>query len=539
MKAADTLWHRPGARADAEAVASVAGPKAGRLVLTVAVVIYVLVVIQNAWLSDDAFVAFRAAANLTNGHGLVSNPGERVQAFTSPLWTLAFAAIYVVVHNAYAVALLLSLTCSVAAVLIFLRSVDAPAGPRAFAVLALACSMAYVHYSTSGLENPLAHLLLAVFFACYVNRTLGGLFLASSLLLLTRLDLILLVGPALVHACWGRPWRQWLKAAALGSLPMAVWELLSLVYYGFLFPNTAYAKLNTTLPFHEVVGQGLTYLVDSATRDPVTLLVIAMGLAAPLIAGRRALPLTLGIALYVTYVVRVGGDFMSGRFLTAPFLVSVMVVTHFVLARVQLREQVAAAAVVAVVAGLSAGLPLKSTTPSCVVPATGIVDERGCYVAHTGLLENLREQRYKQHKYFAQGKEWRAKDEKVVVSTLVGLAGFAAGPDVHIIDPYALSDPLLARLPFPGETKWRVGHLRRDLPEGYELTVKSGENRLANPHLARYYDRLSAIVHRPLLSRARWSAIVRMNLGLDDALLDKPVPSPTSESAKPAPLSAR
>ena len=40
------------------------------------------------WCTDDAYISFRYARNLTEGLGLVYNAGERVEGFTNPLWTL-------------------------------------------------------------------------------------------------------------------------------------------------------------------------------------------------------------------------------------------------------------------------------------------------------------------------------------------------------------------------------------------------------------------------------------------------------------------
>src|SRR4029434_7187421 len=41
---------------------------------------------------DDAFITFRYAANLVAGHGLVFNPGERVEGYSNFLWTILIAA---------------------------------------------------------------------------------------------------------------------------------------------------------------------------------------------------------------------------------------------------------------------------------------------------------------------------------------------------------------------------------------------------------------------------------------------------------------
>jgi len=50
------------------------------LLVTFAVLFYF-----NAYVRDDAFIAFRSADNLVRGEGPRWNVGERVQAFTSPL----------------------------------------------------------------------------------------------------------------------------------------------------------------------------------------------------------------------------------------------------------------------------------------------------------------------------------------------------------------------------------------------------------------------------------------------------------------------
>ena len=40
----------------------------------------------SSWISDDAQITFRQILNFLNGDGIVFNFGERVQAFTHPLW---------------------------------------------------------------------------------------------------------------------------------------------------------------------------------------------------------------------------------------------------------------------------------------------------------------------------------------------------------------------------------------------------------------------------------------------------------------------
>ena len=48
------------------------------------------------WITDDALITFRYVDNLIAGDGLVYNPGERLEAFSSPLFVLLLAPLALV-----------------------------------------------------------------------------------------------------------------------------------------------------------------------------------------------------------------------------------------------------------------------------------------------------------------------------------------------------------------------------------------------------------------------------------------------------------
>jgi len=48
---------------------------------------------RNRWVADDAFIDLRIVRNLVHGFGPVFNAGERVEAYTSPLWVAILASI--------------------------------------------------------------------------------------------------------------------------------------------------------------------------------------------------------------------------------------------------------------------------------------------------------------------------------------------------------------------------------------------------------------------------------------------------------------
>jgi arabinofuranosyltransferase len=118
------------------------------------------------------------------------------------------------------------------------------------------------------------------------------------------------------------------------------------------------------------------------------------------------------------------------------------------------------------------------------------------------------------------GRTYRTQGRQVRIETAVGMIGYFAGPEVHIVDIWAICDPLLARLDTL-ETDWRIGHYTRPVIDGYLETLQTGENRIKDPAIARYYSNLKIIVSGELWSWKRFETIWKMNTGQYDYLLDR------------------
>jgi tetratricopeptide (TPR) repeat protein len=130
-------------------------------------------------------------------------------------------------------------------------------------------------------------------------------------------------------------------------------------------------------------------------------------------------------------------------------------------------------------------------------------------------------QDWPQSRSIERGLWLKENSPKIVVWKLIGYLGFHSGAKVHIIDPLALSDALLARIPAIAEPYWRIGHFERAIPAGYIETLKSGQNLLQDRNLALYYEKLSLIISAPLWSWSRLIEILKMNVGFYDHLIDK------------------
>ncbi|MGC4085121.1 MAG: hypothetical protein QM736_24140 [Vicinamibacterales bacterium] len=484
--------------------------------------VYVVVLLRTAWLGDDAFITLRTVDNFVNGYGMRWNVAERVQSFTHPLWFFVLAVPYSVTREPYFTVYALTFATSIATFWLALKRVASGTTAACVAGAALVCSKAFVDYSTSGLENPLSHLLVVLLLLSFwqVQRDgkhLTRLWTLGSLLALTRLDLSLIAAPVLVAGSLRFTWRDVVKPAAAGLLPVVAWELFSVVYYGVPFPNTAYAKLQTGISAASLAGQGLLYLVDAVSTDPVTPLAIAVGSAIVWrIGAREDRAVLLGVLLYVAYVVRVGGDFMTGRFLTVPVIA--VVATWARRARTLPVSAAGAAAAALVTFGLFATTrpPLTSGLDTFIMNAveglspSGVADERAFYYRYTGLLRWSRERPLPWNAQVERGLALRAAPT-VLTETNVGFIGYYAGPGSTIIDEYGLCDPLLARLPVEGE--WRIGHFYRPAPPGYADSIREDRNRIVDPALARRYELIRRLTRDPLWSRRRWRAILAVNLG--------------------------
>ena len=492
-----------------------------RVLLALLLAAFAWAFFASAWLADDAWITLRTIDQFLAGNGLRFNAAERVQAFTHPLWALLLAGAIGTTGEFYVTTLVVSGLCTAGALALLVLGIARGPASAALGVAVLLASKAFVDYSSSGLENPLLHLLLAGFLVLWLARDdppLLAMTLLASAVAITRPDAVLLVGPALVAAAVSRG-RDALGPLALGLLPLVAWSSFSLVYYGFPFPNTAYAKLGSGAPMGLLAVQGFFYLADGATPDPVTFFALLGSCAVALGLGvRGAGAVATGILLSLAYVVWIGGDFMAGRFLAAPLFCAAALLTRIPPRKPGMLAWIAVAIVGVGFLGdrptLASGRDYGVNWPE-ETDTHGIVDERAGYYPFTGLWRVLGgDTRPDRHPWALQGAADAAQPVPVKVVGPAGLYGFHLDRDQHLVDEFGLVDPLLARLAMEPGATWRIGHFPRQIPAGYYETRVSGRNRIQDPELAALWADLALVTRGPLFSGARWSAIVRRNLGL-------------------------
>ena len=485
--------------------------------ITPLLLIIFIELIRTAWICDDSAITIRSVLNFLHGFGPTFNIDERVQSFTHPLWFLLLAFVTGISKNIFFSIFFNSFVFSLLTAWLLIARLSISLWHAVLVSSALIFSKAYLDFSTSGLENSLSHFLIVMCVAMSFQlsektSTLKHTVLITlcSLLYLNRADLILLVFPLVIYQCYC--FRSNRKALALsilvGLLPLVLWTFFSLFYYGFLFPNTAYAKLGSGIPRDELIHQGFRYFLNSIDQDPLTLSLILMSLILGWKSSVESKMINLGILLYLIYIVFIGGDFMSGRFFTAPFICACCVLARLNFPTQGLRILTSISIILGCLT-LQATLLSHSSYNSRTLGMTlNISDERGIYYPDWGLLAAK--------PYTYQSGDWGQERTRAItiLCGLLGFSGLAQGPHVHFIDTCALADPLLSKLSIEYTPQWRIGHFERQLPDGYIESIKQNKNLIRDPQIKAYYDAIRLVTRGKLLDKQRLYTIIKLNLGL-------------------------
>jgi len=501
-----------------------------------------LVFLKNAWVTEDAYIIFRSLDQLFAGNGPNWNPHERVQVFTSPLWygLLAFSRLFS--QDLYLTSIVVSLLLWLATIFV-IHAIIKHAGILLLVVLVLISSNSFFDYSSSGLENVLAYFVIAAFVYYYLKLfsdfdaksslqlrpIIFKLLVIYGLLILVRHDLALLLFPAMAYAFFKSKhhynWKQWLLYGAVAFSPFIIYSVFSLIYYGFMFPNTAYAKLSTGIPQMDMFSQGFRYILVTLKYDVMTMLVILAAIIVSFLPSTKPQIRYLGYGLLLNlfYVVYVGGDFMLGRFLSYAFLLSVLILAVHSTKSLYRYHLIVVGLLVTLYAIYYAHTPANSPIKyKNQLIESGVADERGFYFNDVSLYSYVKLDRdeFPQSHWRKQAEKFKQSDNMLVVRPTIGLYGYYAGIDKIIIDPFALADPLLARLP-AAPVPWRIGHFGRYLPAGYEDSIRNNNEVIVDENINAYYKKLKLITQgKEIFSYERLKTIVLFNLGAYDDLID-------------------
>ena len=303
--------------------------------LGLTLLVLVFHVYMYRFLTDDAFISFRYAQNLSEGHGLVFNPGyERVEGYTNFLWVLLLALLGMAGISPPIAAHVLSLGATIGLWAVVVRYLareyrrPGPAWPVLVPPLFLAATRSFAVWSTGGLETRLFDLLVVAGVLRLLRETrarIDGPPLRSmapfllGLAILTRPEGVLIsittLGAANLYlATRGKfEWRGFLRQVTPCVVIVVIHGVFRLAYYGDIVPNTYYAKVGGQSWW----GMGLKYLLVFCLEYSVYLWLPLLGAALWRFRkdGDNLTPLIFAAAIvpHMVGVISVGGDHFEYR----------------------------------------------------------------------------------------------------------------------------------------------------------------------------------------------------------------------------------
>ncbi|UCG62720.1 MAG: hypothetical protein JSV52_05395 [Candidatus Zixiibacteriota bacterium] len=355
--------------------------------------------IDLAWVCDDAFITFRYAKNFIDGHGLIFNIGERVEGYTSFLWTMLVSMGQLLNAELIRFSQVLSIAAYLGTALLlallsirFLR--DGSRKSRVLipiAALAILFMHDYQVWATSGMETSLAALIITLgtyTLVCAKDRwqfAVAGFAMVLAILTRPEAMLCLVMGGIYILIVE----RPVLRALLYYVIPafvvyMPYW-IVRYNYYGYPFPNTYYAKSGNLAYW----SQGWIYLW-LFVKTYYVLFVIVPAAIWLILRMRKQLRaktgkfdfisrvglLSLLICVpYIAYIIRVGGDFMFAR-LFIPVIPLCFLVIEAALASIRMSAAVRAVIGVLIIVFTWGSV---NQFADASLDIGGIVDERAFY----------------------------------------------------------------------------------------------------------------------------------------------------------------
>jgi hypothetical protein len=286
---------------------------------------------ERSLVFDDAFITYRYAANLADGHGITWNPGEPpVEGYTNFLLVILLAPFIKLGLDPLRVTRILSLLAAgVIGVLLYRTARRRGAGGRAFAALFAGSYFLLTptaRLSMVGLETVIYALFVLWAFLAAARAAadesgswrLFGLLAFFAFLLRPEALLLPLAALLAAWATGGRPAaaRMLRGFAPLFGLPLTGYLVWKYLHFGGVLPSAFFIKAN---PASLVSPQGLASIAAFA-HDNRILLVLA--LSSVLVVGKRRedvagrLTAVLFVLLYLLFFARVDTLMdIQGRFL--------------------------------------------------------------------------------------------------------------------------------------------------------------------------------------------------------------------------------
>lgn len=437
----------------------------------------------HRWTNEDAYINLRVVEQIAAGNGPVFNSGERVEAFTSPLWLTVLVLIRATLGAVMSIEwgiLVVTLILATAGFAIGARTTRRlhPEDRVVFPVglLTIAAVPVVWDFATSGLEIALVWFWLAACWSVLVTaaRTDAAPDGRRRLVALLVLGLGPVVRPdlGLMSVCFLAAWllidrppvRRMVVDVLVAFAVSIAYQVFRMGYYASLIPSTALAK--DARGIH--LEQGIDYAVDLSR--PYVLWIPLLLMAGLIVHTTVRSPSSVRVAVvamagaglaHAAYMVVIGGDYMHGRLLLPALFAFALPAAVSWSPGLDRRRAVTAGVVVAVAtvwAVSCAGwrryenertFSLAQISNFRDVSPRPLLEPRENDTEFwTGAEVAQAYERGERGTVRLLGSEVVSggdPDELVVVLGSIGLAGYNAGVDVRVVDIGGLAEPLAAR----------------------------------------------------------------------------------------------
>ena len=448
---------------------------------------FVLLALVHSWIGEDFLITVRSILNFIHGLGPVYNIGERVQAYTHPLWFFLMSGVIALTKEIFYSTVLVSVLFSFLAVLLMSKAHEFEKKPFYFIIfiLFITFSSAFMDYTSSGLENPLGYLLFSGLIWCFYKNHYFYLPLLAALLFLTRYDYLFIFVPFLIfYLIQPKQWKGKIVSFSISGFIVLSWLVFSLYYYGSLFPSTYYAK---TVNIYETIytfRNAINYYKATMIRDFLTFLpfIFCFIFIRSRFLDKKDKLVVFSVLPYLLYILWIGGDFMQGRFFAIPFFLTAPIFIKCVFRSYKTFFVKPFRLIICVLLmKMSYSLLFYRSFPIVEFfigarnywPANELgiltVNERAVFFEKP--FNYFNEVRIQINESYERWEKPQQGFKSNFFCGYLGIAGLIMGKGSHVVDYCGLSDFFLATLK-PSYTPV-PGHHKRQLPLGYMSTILS------------------------------------------------------------------
>lgn len=306
------------------------------------------------FIQDDSYITYRYVKNFTEGNGLVFNIGEKVEGYTCFLWVILLGGVKKLGFDFISASQTLGIISAMIA-LLFTYLISARIFPKGrdtlynlsfslVAVILTAVNGSNAYWAVSGMETGLFTLLITTGVYLYLKEYKNGqegkpaslpyssiLFLLAALtrpegnlvFAITVLHKVIVTwrsapaeGRTKIQELLAKPNLMWLAMYFVPALIYMVWRYS---YYGYLFPNTFYAKTGSSWVYFQA---GLDYFWLFLKNYGGYGIFAALALLTLRSKERfnEYLYLVMVFFIFCLYVIYVGGDVLRPNRFFVPML---------------------------------------------------------------------------------------------------------------------------------------------------------------------------------------------------------------------------